>query len=67
MSAQPLEARFAQVVCAAEQFLDRLDRIDQRLDRLQQRMDVRFSWVTGIVIGTWSTTMIAIFAILIRH
>lgn len=38
----------------------RLDGVDRRFDSLGQRLDVRFNWLTGIVIGTWITTILAV-------
>lgn len=38
----------------------RLEGVDHRFDLLGQRLDVRFNWLTGIVIGTWITTILAV-------
>lgn len=38
----------------------RLEGVDRRFDLLGQRLDVRFNWLTGIVIGTWITTILAV-------
>lgn len=34
----------------------RFDRIDRRFDGVERR----FNWLTGIMVGTWATTMLAI-------
>jgi hypothetical protein len=47
MHAHPLEER-------------RFERVDRRFDSMDRRLDgfdCRFNWLTGIVVGTWITTM----------
>jgi tetrahydromethanopterin S-methyltransferase subunit G len=56
MMAQSLEARIAHVEGAFDQVNERLGSIDRRLDGI----DTRFNWLTGIVIGTWATTILTI-------
>ena len=65
MSAQPLEARMARLEGAFEQIGDRLnsvdrrlDSIDQRIGRLEQSFESRFTWLVGIIVGTWITTIL---------
>jgi tetrahydromethanopterin S-methyltransferase subunit G len=48
-----------------------LNNVDRRLDRLETTletrfgaMDQRFNWLTGIVVGTWITTILTV---LFRH
>ena len=74
MHAHPLEARIAHVEGAFDQVNERLGSIDRRLDGINRRLDSsehltalrfdqvdrRFNWLTGIVVGTWATTMLAI-------
>lgn len=67
MSAQPLEARLAHLEGAFVQVGERLNSIDRRLDsmdqrfgRLEQALDARFSWLMGIVVGTWITTILTV-------
>lgn len=62
-----MEARVGALECAYSQVADRLNGMDGRLggierlfESLEQRIDVRFNWLTGIVVGTWSTIMLAI-------
>jgi tetrahydromethanopterin S-methyltransferase subunit G len=45
----------------------RLDGMDRRLDSFEHRtalrfdqVERRFNWLTGIVVGTWITTMLAV-------
>lgn len=59
-----MEARIAHLEGACEQVSERLNSVDRRLDSLEQRMDVRFNWLTGIVVGTWITTILTV---LVRH
>ncbi|MBV8067901.1 MAG: hypothetical protein JO113_07980 [Candidatus Eremiobacteraeota bacterium] len=56
MHAHPLEARIAHVEGAFNQVNERLGSIERRLDGI----DVRFNWLTGIVVGTWITTILTI-------
>jgi tetrahydromethanopterin S-methyltransferase subunit G len=60
MSAQPLDVRMARLEGAFEQVDKRLESIDRRLDRLADLFESRFTWLTGIVVGTWITTTLAI-------
>ena len=70
MHAHPLEARIAHVEGAFEQVNVRLGGIERRLDSVDLRfnqlearfnhVDSRFNWLTGIVVATWITTMLAI-------
>ena len=67
MHTHPLEARIAHVEGAFEQVNERLGSIERRLDSLQQlnalrfdQVDRRFNWLTGIVVGTWATTMLTV-------
>lgn len=74
MSAQPLEARLAHVEGAFVQVGERLNSIDRRLDTLEHTMesrfsqvDARFNWLTGMVLGTWITTILTIVTVLVHH
>jgi tetrahydromethanopterin S-methyltransferase subunit G len=63
MRAHPLEARMAHVEEAFEQVNERLGSIDRRLDAMGARfnhVDSRFTWLTGIIIGTWIATILTI-------
>jgi tetrahydromethanopterin S-methyltransferase subunit G len=78
MHAHSLEARVARVEGGFDQVNERLGSIDRRLDGMDRRLDSfehlmalrfdqvdrRFTWLTGIVVGTWIT---AILAILFHH
>jgi len=48
-----------------EQIAARLSAIDARFDRrfdiLDRKIDQRFKWTIGAVLGTWLTTILAIF------
>lgn len=56
MTAHTLEARIAHVEGAFDQVNERLGSIDRRLDGI----DARFNRLTGIVLGTWATTVLTI-------
>lgn len=70
MYAHPLEARIAHVEGAFDQVNERLGSIERRLDTIDVRfnqvdarfnhVDSRFNWLTGIVVGTWVTTILAV-------
>jgi tetrahydromethanopterin S-methyltransferase subunit G len=63
MHAHPLEARIAHVEGAFDQVNERLGSIERRLDTIDFRfnhVDSRFNWLTGIVVGTWVTTILTI-------
>jgi tetrahydromethanopterin S-methyltransferase subunit G len=71
MSAQPLDARMARIEGAFEQIDKRFDsfermvdsrfsRVESRLGRLEDRLESRFTWLVGIVVGTWMTTILTI-------
>jgi tetrahydromethanopterin S-methyltransferase subunit B len=63
MRAHPLEARIAHLEGAFDQVNERLGSIERRLDGFDRRfdgVDRRFNWLTGIVVGTWITTMLAV-------
>jgi tetrahydromethanopterin S-methyltransferase subunit G len=63
MHSHPLEARIARVEGAFEQVNERLGSIERRLDAVDLRfnhVDSRFNWLTGIVVGTWATTILTI-------
>lgn len=63
MHAHPLEARIAHVEGAFDQVNERLGSIERRLDAIDTRfnhVDSRFNWLTGIVVGTWATTILTI-------
>lgn len=55
-----LEGGFRQVGERLNSIDRRLDGIDRRFDSLEHRMDVRFNGLTGVVIATWITTILAI-------
>jgi hypothetical protein len=52
-----LESRMSRVEGVLEQSNERLGSIERRLDS----MDQRFTWLIGIIVGTWITTILAIF------
>lgn len=74
MHAHPFEARLANLEGAFGQVNERLSSIDRRLDGVDRRLDSfehltalrfdavdrRFNWLTGIVVGTWATTILTI-------
>ncbi len=67
MHAHPLEGRIAHLEGAFDQVNKRLDSIERRLDSVEHVMalrfdqvDRRFTWLTGIVVATWITTILAI-------
>lgn len=67
MSAQPLEARVAHIEGAFLQVSERLNSVDRRLDTMENILesrfgliDQRFNWLTGIVVGTWMTTILTV-------
>jgi phage shock protein A len=66
MSAQPLESRVARLEGAYEQVDRRLDSMDRRLESLDRKVDdIRdlLQWrMTSLILGTWITLIIAIFA-----
>lgn len=62
-----MEGRVARLEGAFAQFNERLGGIERRLDRIEQTMDTRFGqmdqkliWLTGIVVGTWITTILTV-------
>jgi len=62
-----MEGRIARLEGAYEQISDRLNGIDARLTGLEHTIDTRFAqvdqrftWLTGVVIGTWITTILTI-------
>ena len=68
MTASGLAVRIAHLEGAYEQVADRLNGIDRRLESLEQKMDSRFNtmdqkftWLTGLMITSWLTLMLAIF------
>ena len=71
MSAQPLDARIAHLEGAFDQVVERLNTIDRRLDgmdvrfdtrlgRIEQVLESRFTWMIGLVLGTWVSLMLAV-------
>lgn len=65
---QHMEARLGSLEGAFTQVADRLNGIDMRLNSIDARIDVmrrdfdqRFTWVIGIVVTSWVTTVLAIF------
>ena len=62
-----MEERIARREGAYEQIRDRLNGIDVRLggidhtiETFRTHVDQRFTWLTGVVIGTWITTILTI-------
>lgn len=55
-----MEARIAHLKGTFEQANERLSSVDRRLDSLEQRIDVRFNWLTGIVVGTSIATTLTV-------
>jgi tetrahydromethanopterin S-methyltransferase subunit G len=71
MHAHPLEARLAHVEGAFQQVNERLNSLERRFDSLEHlvalrfdQVDRKFTWLTGIVVATWITTMLTV---LFRH
>ncbi len=74
MSAQPLEARLAHLEGAflqVDRRLESLERaVDSRFNQVESRfnqiesrfsiIDQRFKWLTGIVVASWVSTIVAI-------
>ncbi|HEX3456407.1 MAG TPA: hypothetical protein VHR97_00485 [Candidatus Baltobacteraceae bacterium] len=67
MHVHSLEARMARVEGAFGQVNERLGGLDRRFDSFENltalrfdQMDRRFTWLTGIVVGTWVTTILTI-------
>jgi tetrahydromethanopterin S-methyltransferase subunit G len=63
MQTHSLEARIAHVEGSFEQVTERLGSIERRLDAMDARfnhVDARLNWLTGIVVGTWATTILTI-------
>jgi tetrahydromethanopterin S-methyltransferase subunit G len=67
MHAHPLEARIARLEGGFDQVNERLGSIDRRLDSFEHLMalrfdqvDRRFTWLTGIIVGTWITTVLTV-------
>jgi tetrahydromethanopterin S-methyltransferase subunit G len=53
----------AHIEGAFEQINERLGSIDRRFESVDRRFDQvdrRFNWLTGIVVGTWMTTILTI-------
>lgn len=71
MQSRAFEARMAHIEGAFEQMNERFGAVERRFDAVDRRfdaadrrfdqMDRRFNWLTGIVVGTWTTTILAIF------
>ena len=71
----PLEVRMGRLEGAYEQITKRLDSIDARLehfdakfdgidgkfDGLRSELTTNFRWITGMIFGTWVTTILTIF------
>jgi hypothetical protein len=62
-----MEERIARLEGIYEQVRDRLNGIDGRLAALEHTIDARFAqvdqrltWLTGIVVATWITTIAAV-------
>ncbi len=67
MHVHPLEPRLAHVEGAFQQVNERLNSLERRLDSFEHVMalrfdqvDRKFTWLTGIVVGTWITTMLTV-------
>ncbi len=67
MHAHPLEARLAHVEGAFQQVNERLNSLERRLDSFEHvvalrfdQVDRKFTWLTGIVVATWITTMLTV-------
>ncbi len=62
-----MEERIGRLEGAYEQIRDRLNGIDGRLagiessvDTLRTHVDQRFMWQTGLIVGTWMTTILTV-------
>ena len=62
-----MEGRVARLEGAFAQFNERLGGIERGLDRIEQtvetrfaQIDQKFTWLTGIVVGTWITTILTV-------
>ncbi|MGA3037320.1 MAG: hypothetical protein ABSE64_07510 [Vulcanimicrobiaceae bacterium] len=71
MSAQPIEVRMAHLEGVLDQVVERLGSIDRRLDGMEVRFDTRlgridqvlesrFTWLIGLMLGTWVSLMLAV-------
>jgi tetrahydromethanopterin S-methyltransferase subunit G len=74
MHAHPLDARMAHIEGGFGQLNERLGGIERRLDGIDRRLDSsehltalrfdqvdrRFTGLTGIVVGTWITTILTV-------
>jgi len=68
MPSSPLEIRMARLEGVYEQVNQRLASIDARFasidarfDAIDRKIDERFMWTIGVVLGTWLTTILAVF------
>ncbi|MBV8197855.1 MAG: hypothetical protein JO263_06955 [Candidatus Eremiobacteraeota bacterium] len=58
-----IDGRFEQIDRRFEQIDRRFESIDRRFDGMElrfDRIDQRFMWLTGVLIGTWITTILTI-------
>jgi flagellar capping protein FliD len=62
-----MEHRMARLEGAYEQVSDRLNSLDRRLDSmdrhldsLERKVDSNFRWLTGMIFGSWITTISAV-------
>lgn len=67
MGAETMESHVSALEGAYKQVADRLNGMDARIGSIELRIDTfsrdidqRFNWLTGIVVATWITTMLAI-------
>lgn len=67
MNVQQMESRLGSLEGAYSQVAERLTSLDWRFESMERKLDLfrndmdrRFMWLTGVVFGTWITTMFAI-------
>lgn len=60
-----IDARFASIDARFNAVDARFDTLDRKVDalavRLDSKIDNRFMWTIGVVLGTWLTTIMAVF------
>jgi hypothetical protein len=56
-----IDARFSSIDARFSSIDARLIAMDARFDALDRKIDQRFMWTIGVVLGSWLTTILAIF------
>ena len=55
-----LESRMSRLEGGYEQTNERLGSIERRLDGMENRFENRFNWIIGLIVVSWSTTILTI-------